>query len=227
MDYDPYIRDYSQILKMTGTLITFEGCDGSGKTTFSEILKDDLSKKYPDRKVHVFREPGGTPMAEKIRNICVNEQTCKDTELLLFIAARMELINSVVIPYLENGDIVILDRYIDSTYVYQGLLRKFGVHSIRQLQSLFPIPEPDIRIFLDIDPMIAMKRKNDQGEIQKFESLNMMLDVRAYYKMIYFYIFNNEYKDTMLYIDTGDGNQMSSMSEHIFKHVISIIEMDI
>lgn len=220
-DYCPYIRgeDFSSIF------ITFDGCDGSGKTTFTRIIQEKLSKKYPDKKVHLFREPGGTPASEKIRNICVNIQTCKETELLVFIAARMELI-STVIPLLKNGDIVIFDRYIDSTYVYQGIIRRFGVDFIQKVHSLFPIPEPDIRVFMDVDPLIAERRKNEQNEIQKFEKLNRAADIREYYKLIYFNLFKEEYKDSLIYVNTDSGNK-ELLSEQLFKSIVDKIEMRI
>lgn len=214
----PYIRE-----PHNGILITMDGCDGSGKTTFAKMLQEKLQKRYSNRSVRYFREPGGTPASEMIRNICVNIQTCNETELLVFMAARMELLHTVR-PHLSNGEIIIFDRYIDSTYVYQGLMRGFGVDFINKIHSLFPIPKPDIRIFLDVDPLIAEHRKNDQNEIQKFEKLQRAADIREYYRAIYFHIFAEEYADSLISLNTDSGNK-ELLFEQLFKSVINKIEM--
>jgi dTMP kinase len=219
-DYYPYIRE-----PHAGTLIVMDGCDGSGKTTFAKILQEKLQEQFKQNLVKYYREPGGTPTSEMIRKICVNMPTCKETELLVFMAARMELIHEIK-PYLNAGHIIILDRYIDSTYVYQGLLRGFGIDFITKIHSLFPIPKPDIRIFLDVDPVIAEHRKNDQNEIQKFEKLQKAADIREYYKAIYFSIFAEEYADSLISLNTDSGNK-ELLFEQLFKSVIDKIEMRI
>jgi dTMP kinase len=109
---------------MKKTFITFEGGEGSGKTTQSKLLYEYY--KNHNIKVLWTREPGGTEIGEKIREMFVTQSLSPDVELLLLMAARADHINKVIIPALESGTIVICDRFIDSTYVYQGLVKKIG-----------------------------------------------------------------------------------------------------
>ncbi len=141
-------------------LITFEGIDGCGKTTQIKFLTDYLNKK--NLPVTVFREPGGTILSEKIRELLLHEPEDMDfrTELLLFSAARSQLIKEKVIPLLEKEEIVILDRYYDSTVAYQGYGRNSTnidhIHFINKLATHNTVP--DITFYLKITPDIASDR---------------------------------------------------------------------
>lgn len=140
--------------------ITFEGIDGSGKSTQIELLKRSLTDK--GRSVHVFREPGGTALSEKVRQILLNSDYAIHpvTELLLFSSARAQLIAEKVKPLLEKDEVVILDRFYDSTIAYQG----FGRSSlpITEIQKLNDIAshhlEPDVTFYLKISLEEAQKR---------------------------------------------------------------------
>ena len=104
-----------------GRLISFEGIDGSGKTTQIELLSARLA--IGGKEVRVLREPGGTPISEAIRQILLDKKhtgMCMETELLLFAAARAQLVREVILPDLETGKWVICDRFLDSTAAYQG-----------------------------------------------------------------------------------------------------------
>lgn len=140
--------------------ITFEGIDGSGKSTQIKLLKRKLEEH--DHTVVEFREPGGTPLAEEIRTILLDSDFEIDpvTELLLFSSARSNLINERVIPLLEDGKTVILDRYYDSTTAYQGFGRSSApMEQIRQLNSLASHQlEPDLTFYLRIGLLEAEKR---------------------------------------------------------------------
>jgi dTMP kinase len=152
-------------------LISFEGIDGCGKSTQIDLLKSYLSKKSIS--FHVFREPGGTVVSEKIRDLLLHgaEEISPVSELLLFSAARSQLLTEKVIPILDQGDTVILDRFYDSTTAYQGYGRNSA--SIDQINTLNAIAThntvPDLTFYLRIDPELAEKRTAD-GEKDRMES---------------------------------------------------------
>jgi dTMP kinase len=141
-------------------LITFEGIDGAGKSTQITKLASHLANQGVD--LLTLREPGGTPAAEKIRAILLeNSHTISPIgELLLFSASRAELVQAVINPALSSGKTVILDRFFDSTTAYQGYGR--GI-DLSLLQSIIAIATcglmPDITFYLDLEPEEAMKRK--------------------------------------------------------------------
>jgi len=143
-----------------GLFITFEGTDGSGKTTQIKLLSEYLDKK--GHKVVNTIEPGGTALGDKIRNILLSREN-KDmsgrAETLLFLASRAELVAKVITPALESGNIVICDRFFDSTIVYQGMARGLGVEEILDM-SLWATGglEPDLTFLLSIDRKKGKKR---------------------------------------------------------------------
>jgi dTMP kinase len=141
-------------------LISFEGIDGCGKTTQIDLLKNYL--KIKNTAFHIFREPGGTVISEKIRNLLLHEMDELNpvTELLLFSAARSQLLTDKVIPLLENNELVILDRFYDSTTAYQGYGRgSAGLDQIMELNILASHgTAPDLTFYLRIDPEAASQR---------------------------------------------------------------------
>jgi dTMP kinase len=144
--------------------ITFEGIDRSGKTTQARMLANALG---PD--ALLVREPGGTPAAERIRDLVKDLDVTLSpiAETLLFGAARAELVESVVRPALEEGRIVICDRYIDSTIAYQGGARGLGIERIEQLNDwIVGGLWPDVTFLLEVDPTAAADRA---GEDDRFE----------------------------------------------------------
>jgi dTMP kinase len=153
---------------MKGRLITFEGIDGCGKTTHSRKLKDYLVKK--GYKVLLLREPGGERIAEKIRRILLSDRNKKIaplTELLLYNASRAQLVETVILPALKDGKIVICDRFYDSTLAYQGYgrgLNKGVIKCLNQIAANGIIP--DLTILIDLPPLVALKRKGKAGVIR-------------------------------------------------------------
>lgn len=146
-------------------LISFEGIDGCGKTTQIMLLKERLMReKLP---VEVLREPGGTDLSEMIRSLLLNPDVQMNpvTELLLFSAARAELVAERVRPLLQQKVIVILDRFYDSTVAYQGFGR--GSLPIKEIHHLNKIAsqgiEPDATFFLDLDVDVALQRRMAQS----------------------------------------------------------------
>lgn len=151
-------------------LISFEGIDGAGKSTQVDILKQYLIKKGND--VVVLREPGGTGISEIIREILLSEKSkiSNNTELLLFAAARCQLVEEIIKPNLEQGKIVILDRFFDSTTAYQGYGRGIPLQEVIKCNELaIQGLKPDITFFLDISIDLANQRTNKK-ELDRIES---------------------------------------------------------
>ncbi|MEX0593705.1 MAG: dTMP kinase [Balneolaceae bacterium] len=150
-------------------LITFEGIDGSGKSTQIQRLASWLRKE--DVTVRTLREPGGTGVSEKIRKLLLHHPEPMDsvTELLLFSAARSELVRQQVLPALERGEVVLLDRFYDSTLAYQGYGRKAA--SLQQIHALNELAshgcKPDLTVYLRLTPGQAVQRL--KGEPDRME----------------------------------------------------------
>jgi len=143
---------------MLGKFITFEGVDGSGKTSQAEILLKTLLNH--GIKAKLLREPGGTEFGEKIRKIILEtKEIASFTEVLLFFAARNELWTKEIIPSLEAGEYVICDRFYDSTIVYQGFFKDSDIEKIMLLKNLIlGKAEPDLTFVFDLNPETAIKR---------------------------------------------------------------------
>jgi dTMP kinase len=149
---------------MAGLFVTFEGVDRAGKTTQAGLLRDALG----DRAVAV-REPGGTPAGERIREILKDGSIELDpvSEALLFAAARAELVKRVIRPALEDGKVVVSDRYLDSSLAYQGEGRGLGIEEVARVNRFATGGlEPDITFLLDLDLAAAAARG---GEADRFE----------------------------------------------------------
>lgn len=152
-----------------GLFITFEGGEACGKTTQVKLLKEYISS-LPNKDDFLFvREPGGTPLAEKIRELILatNEDApLPMTELLLFCAARVENVNKNILPALKSGKIVIADRFYDSTIAYQGCARKImPAEKILDLtRMIIGSLKPDLTFYLKLSPEEAFKRKNKMSE---------------------------------------------------------------
>lgn len=157
-----------------GIFITFEGGEGSGKTTMMSRLSEYLSEK--NIPYLTTREPGGIDIAEKIRSIILNpEHTAMDarTEALLYAAARRQHLVEKVIPALEEGQIVLCDRFVDSSLAYQGYARGLGIEEVRSI-NLFATESlaPDLTLYFDVDPDIGLARiAANQG--REFNRLDM------------------------------------------------------
>jgi dTMP kinase len=156
-----------------GLFITFEGPDGSGKTTVAKKIVDELLKL--NYQVIYTREPGGSNIAEEIRNLILDvHNTAMDprTEALLYAASRRQHLIEKILPALQQNKIVICDRYVDSSLVYQGFARKLGIDTIYQINK-FAINDyfPDLTIYCDIDAETGLERiyKNSGREINRLD----------------------------------------------------------
>jgi len=144
-----------------GYLITLEGGEGGGKTTQIVRLRDTLTKAGKD--VVVLREPGGTVISEQIREVVLSAKNVGiafTTEVLLFQAARAQIYREIVLPSMEAGKVVIIDRSRDSSVVYQGMVRGFGKDMIEQLNDVSTKKTyPNITLLLDVDVKTETQRR--------------------------------------------------------------------
>jgi dTMP kinase len=149
-----------------GVLISFEGSEGSGKSTQIAHLAEQLQEV--GRKVISTREPGGTEIGEQIRNIIVHnskgDEMCAETELLLFAASRAQLVREIIAPNLLKGVVVLCDRYIDSSTVYQGVARNLSRDPVQQINQ-FAVGNvlPDLTIVLDVPTGVSLNRINQRA----------------------------------------------------------------
>lgn len=177
--------------KPTGTLISFEGSEGSGKSTQISRLAAHLQKSGRD--VISTREPGGTEIGEQIRSIIVHnskgEEMCAETELLLFTAARAQLVREVIAPALVAGKIVLSDRYLDSSTVYQGIGRNLAADPVNQINR-FAVGNvmPDLTIVIDVPTEVSLsrlkQRASDLPDRMERENIDFYKKVREGYLVL-------------------------------------------
>lgn len=169
---------------VAGLFITFEGPDGSGKTTIAALVAEALKNKGID--VVLTREPGGIEIAEQIRKIILDpKNTAMDerTEALLYAAARRQHLIEKVLPALKENKIVICDRFVDSSLVYQGVGRGIGIDKVYEM-NLFAIEGimPDFTIFFDIDPKLGLERtkKDDKRTLDRLDLEGLTFHQKVY-----------------------------------------------
>ncbi|MBB95501.1 MAG: dTMP kinase [Rhodobacteraceae bacterium] len=167
-------------LNRRGLFITFEGIDGSGKSTQARRLADHL--RDIGRQVVLTREPGGSPGAEEIRSLVLEgdpDRWSAETEILLFTAARRDHMERTIWPALRAGKVVICDRFADSTRMYQGLSRGQLRPTVDSLHALMIADEPDLTLLIDMDPSTGLSRaKGRQGHEERFEDFGLDLQTR-------------------------------------------------
>lgn len=156
---------------MRGLFITIEGGDGSGKST-----QIDLLTKYFEEHGHevlLTREPGGTVISEKIRELILDKnhmEMADMTEALLYAASRAQHTQEFIIPNIKAGKVVICDRYVDSSVVYQGYARGLGIDEVEAINAHATVgTEPDLTILLDLPPEIGLARKKNQKALDRLE----------------------------------------------------------
>ena len=184
-----------------GYFISFEGGDGSGKSTQIQILRDFLEERGYD--VILTREPGGTPISEKIRSIILDKENSEMddmTEALLYAAARAQLVSQVIRPALEAGKVVICDRFVDSSIAYQAYARGLG-DSVKTING-FAVGDcmPDLTILLKVNPQVGSSRIGDR------ERDRIELASRVFHKKVYegYLQLEKLYPDRIVGIDAAD-----------------------
>ena len=165
-----------------GKFITFEGCDGCGKSTQLRLLSQYLTENGIP---HIFtREPGGGKISEAIREILLNGKNMEMTdecEALLYAASRVQHLSDRVEPALSEGKLVICDRYVDSSLAYQAYARGLGLDFVTKINA-FALQKylPDVTIFIDLTPEAAFKRKHGADENDRLEKAGMAFHQRVY-----------------------------------------------
>ena len=188
--------------------ITFEGCEGVGK---SRQIKD-LETYLKDNGIHYYltREPGGTPVSEQIRSVILdgkNTSMTDECEALLYASARVQLLKEVVKPKLDAGELVLCDRYIDSSLAYQGYARGLGVDFVEKIND-YAIKNfmPDYTVFLDLSPELAFKRKGGVDKNDRLELSGMEFHQKVYqgYKDL-----SKKYPDRFIVIDASGSKEQT------------------
>lgn len=155
--------------------ISFEGVDGSGKTTIINMLKENIKniKNYTENQIVFTREPGGTSVGEKIRNILANDEMDDKTEALLFAASRAEHVSKKIIPALNENKIVICDRFIHSSLAFQGLYKNLGLEKVLSINE-FGLNKcyPDVVFYIDVPIEVSHKRLSNR--IDKIDRLDLI-----------------------------------------------------
>ena len=207
-------------MSLQGLFISFEGIDGSGKSTQTKRLAKRLQQD--GHEVVLTREPGGSVGAEEIRALVLQgdpERWSAETEILLFTAARRDHLECVILPALSAGKIVICDRFADSTRMYQGISRGNLREIVDRLHDLMIPHDPDITLLIDMDPEIGLSRaKARSTKEERFEDFGLQLQQNMREG---FLTLAKEYSDRFRVIDGhGDADQIA---EEIYAQIIGLI----
>jgi dTMP kinase len=152
-----------------GRFVTVEGIDGAGKSTHLQAIADWLVAR--GRTVRQTREPGGTPLAEAVRDLVLHRPMDALTESLLVFAARRDHLQTLIEPALARGDVVLCDRFTDATFAYQGGGRGFDVDVLQQLERWVQQGrQPDLTLWLDVPPSVAAARRAQARQPDRFEA---------------------------------------------------------
>jgi dTMP kinase len=172
------------VFNVTGRFITFEGPEGSGKTSVIDAVRAFLTQQGYD--ILTTREPGGSIIAEEIRDILLNKdhtEMAASTEALLFAASRAQHYYEVIVPALEAGKIILCDRFLDSSLAYQGHARGLGIDDVLHINE-FGIGKrmPDVTIFIDVPPSVGLARvfNNDGRKVDRLD-----LETIAFHEQVY------------------------------------------
>ena len=204
---------------MAGLFITLEGPDGSGKTTIANLAKERLEKEGIS--VLLTREPGGSKIAEEIRNIILDKENINmdfKTEALLYAAARRQHLVEKVLPALNDNKLVLCDRFVDSSLVYQGVGRNLGIDNVYNI-NLFAIEDimPTLTIFFDIDPTEGLKRtkKDTNRTLDRLD-----LEATSFHQKVYegYREVIKKYPDRIVVVDA------SKSIDEVLNDVLSIIK---
>lgn len=206
---------------MKGLFITIEGTDGAGKSTQIELLKKFLENKGYD--VVETREPGGTPIGEKIRDLLLdieNKNMSNETEALLYAAARAQHVYEKIKPEIENGKIIICDRFVDSSLAYQAYARGICENMIKDINKYAVLGiEPDITLFLCLEPKKGISRKKNAAQLDRIEQEKIDFHNKVYDGYIKIY---NENKSRIKCIDAD--KSIEEVHKQIITEVQKVLE---
>tara|TARA_B100000579_G_scaffold169665_2_gene138171 strand:- start:1084 stop:1695 length:612 start_codon:yes stop_codon:yes gene_type:complete len=203
---------------MNPIFITLEGIEGSGKSTNIKVINDYLDNKNID--YINTREPGGSDVGDHLRDILLNteKKLSNETELLLMLADRVNHIETLISPSLNNGITVISDRYMDSSYAYQGGGREMGLSNIRRIADNLNIIQPNLTLLFDLPVEMALERARSRSKLDRFESEEID--------------FHQKIRDTYLLLAEEDKERIqiidaSKEIEEVSKQVIDILNKKI
>lgn len=206
---------------MNGKLIVFEGPDGSGKTTILKKVNEKLTDE--GYKLKLVREPGGTDISEKIREIIIdndNINMAAKTESLLFAASRAQLVEEKLRPALENGEIILCDRFVLSSLLYQGVGRGLGIDEVKAINDFATGDiKPDLTIFFNIDYKTALVRKRANFSADRLENEDF-----DFHKRIFDAYINiaDRYKDDIKQVDAT--RSIEEVSTDVLKLIKDLLE---
>lgn len=187
---------------MKGKFITFEGCEGVGKSRQLKLLQDYLDKNKIE--YYMTREPGGSKISEKIRSLILDEKNALMTdecEALLYAASRAQLLDEIIKEKLDGGELVFCDRFIDSSFAYQGFGRGLGLEFVENINS-YALKNfmPDYTVFLKLTPEEAFKRKGGVDKNDRLELSGIEFHNRVYQGYL---ALAEKYKDRFIVIDAS------------------------
>lgn len=193
---------------MKGKFITFEGCEGVGKSRQIQLLEDYLKKNKID--YYLTREPGGTNVSEQIRAVILdgkNVSMTDECEALLYAAARVQLLKEVVKPRLDKGELVFCDRFIDSSFAYQGYARGLGLEFVEKVND-YAVKNfmPDYTIFLKLSPELAFRRKGGVDKTDRLELSGMDFHQKVYDGYVEL---SKKYADRFIVIDASGSKEQT------------------
>ena len=204
---------------MNGVFITFEGGEGSGKTTIANMIKETLTQE--GYQVVLTREPGGTKISDKIREVILdknNAEMSPMTEMLLYAASRAQHVEEVIIPAVNAGKIVICDRFVDSSIAYQGFGRNLG-DSVAKING-FAVGDcmPDITFLMKLDPRVGKNR------IGSREQDRLELEKEAFHVAVFegYLELEKEYPDRIFGIDAN--RTIDEIKADIYKKLEEVLE---
>ena len=208
--------------KYSGFFISIEGGDGVGKTTAIKSLEEKLNKN--NIKYYLTREPGGSKISESIRNIILDKNNIEEdpkTEALLYAASRRQHLVEIVLPKLKKGELVITDRYIDSSLAYQGYARGIGIKEVLSINT-FAIDSyfPDLTFFLDLSPEEGLKRISKNNRVE--DRLDKEKD--SFHKKVYegYKQVIKKYKNRFVIVDAS--KTPDEISEFMFNKIKEITQ---
>ena len=204
---------------MRGKFITLEGIEGSGKSTSLDTISKILDTL--DIEFIITKEPGGGPLGKDLRKILLDKKTSisPEVELLLMMADRKNHIDTIVEPSLKRGVWVISDRYLDSSYAYQGGGRQIDTSKIDLLTELLKLPIPDLTILFDLSPEIALQRARNRSELDRFES--EPIDFHQRIREAYLNLANDNVER---YVVIDASNDIQNVKDQVQKKVNQFIE---
>jgi dTMP kinase len=202
---------------MSGVFITFEGPDGSGKTTQIKLLEKYFKEKGYD--ILITREPGGTNISEQIRNVILdknNMEMDKITEALLYAASRAQHVAQIIKPALLEGKAIICDRFVDSSIVYQGIGRNLGIDFIKKINDMATAgTQPDITFLMKLSPELGLNRKFSSDECNRLDMEKLEFHNKVYEGYL---------KLESLYPQRIIGVDASKSIEELYKDIVKIVE---